>query len=278
MISKQEAEQPGAASPDEGFSLADEPRALQFRPVRDLDETMRAWALVYHSYLMAGLIGENPLEIHTVPSAIRPESLVVIGTIRDDIGATITCYPDLPGTLPLDTIYPMEMAALRAEGGVLTEVGLLADRRVALQRSIEAKLDLLRWVFFYGVQSGQTHRVIGVHPHHAKFYERMFGFEAFSTESTCPFVNHAPVIGLQLDLQRALDGDRPPRGIRHFKQDPLGPGDYEGRYRFLAPEAVGTPVLEFLRRKSFVVPGVDPLCRLDSTSTAAEDGSPRRAE
>ena len=95
--------------------------------------------------------------------------------------------------------------------------------------------------------NGHSDLVLGVHPRHAKFWVRMFGFEAFADESICPIVNNAPVVGIRLDLQALLFRDPLPRGIRQFLKAPIATSEFEGRYEMAAEEWQGTRIETFLR-------------------------------
>lgn len=221
---------------------------LDFRPARTIDEVLSAWRLVHDAYVRSGLIEPNPHGVHLTPRAIHPETIVGVGMLEETVSATISGYVDVdagPG-LPLDEVYPELLGRLREEGRVLMEVGLLADRRADLGRSLDATLALMKQAFFHGIHRGATDLVIGVHPHHVRFYERLFAFEVFGEESTCPMVNDAPVVGLRLDLAPKLMLEPLPRGLRYFVDCPVEREEFAGRF-VPTPEAIrGTPIEAFL--------------------------------
>jgi hypothetical protein len=224
---------------------------LLLKPVKSLKEILASWSLVYQSYRDAGLIEPNPQRIHTVPAATRPDALTVIARLRGELSATITAYPDASTGLPLDLSYPREMATLREHGHSLIEVGLLADRRPDKRSSLEAMLEMMKWAYFHGHYTSHSDLIIGVHPNHAKFYQRMFGFEEFGPETVCPIVNDAPVVGLRLNLQASLIQDPMPRGISHFVRAPVLATDIEGRYRLTRSEIRGSRIEAFLLAAGF---------------------------
>lgn len=219
---------------------------LAFHLAGEIETVIEAWRLVYRAYLRAGLIGENPYGIHLVPRAVHPLTGVGVGCLDGNVCATISAYLDRSGGLPLDAVYPAELDRLREEGRTLVEVGLLADRRGDLSRSLDATLDLMKYGFFHGLHQGGTDLVIGVHPHHARFYQRIFAFEPFGAESTCPSVNHAPVVGLRLDLASTLMLEPLPKGLRYFVESPLGMESFEGRLELTPDRVRGTVIEEFL--------------------------------
>lgn len=222
---------------------------LTFRVAENLEDVRAAWSLVHDSYHRIGLIRKNEFGIHTVPAAVQPGTMVAIGTLEEQVCATISAYVDGAPGLSLDEVYPEELEALRAEGRVLMEAGLLADRRRELTRTLGSILELMKHVFYHAIYSGATDLVIGVHPHHVPFYERLFPFHVFTRESTCPSVGGAPVVGLRGDLAEALLMERPPRGLKYFFENPMEPGDFENR-AILDPNVVaGTRIAQFLRQR-----------------------------
>lgn len=213
---------------------------LDFRLAASLDEVIAAWKLVYNAYLRSGLITANAQEIHTNPGAVQEGTAVVVGALRGEVCATISAYLDRSDGLPLDAIYSTQLGELRSKGHRLVEVGLLADRRARISRSFEATLRLMKFAYFWGLHNGMTDIVIGVHPHHSVFYQRVFGFELLGEESTCPWVNHAPVVPLQLPLRMVDDLSGAPRGLRFFMQEPLQMTDFHGRFVPTAEATRGT--------------------------------------
>ena len=59
-----------------------ESSGLAFSPARSVEEVTKAWELVYYCYCHAGLISENPFEVHTVPQAIDEKAVVILSLIH----------------------------------------------------------------------------------------------------------------------------------------------------------------------------------------------------
>jgi N-acyl amino acid synthase FeeM len=216
---------------------------LDFRVATSLDEVIAAWKLVYRAYLRAGLIPPNAQEIHTNPGVIQQGTAVVVGMLGGEVCATISAYLDSPDGLPLDAVYATELAELRAKGHRLVEVGLLADRRAKLSRSLEATLRLMKSAYFWGLLNGMTDIIVGVHPHHSGFYQRIFGFQVVGEESTCPWVNGAPVVPLRLKLEMVERSNTAPRGLRYFMNEPLELSEFDGRF-IPDPDAIRGTLIE----------------------------------
>ncbi len=230
---------------------------LDFRVATSLDEVIAAWQLVYRAYLRAGLILPNLHGIHTNPGAVQSGTAVIVGVLRGEMCATISGYLDTAEGLPLDAVYAPELAELRAEGHRLVEVGLLADRRANLSRSLEATLRLMKFAYFWGALNGMTDIVVGVHPHHSRFYQRIFGFTLIGEEGACPWVNRAPVVPLRLELGAVEDLNSAPRGLRFFLRDPLEISVFGGRFVPTLEAVRGTPAETHLQEIG--VPGLNRL-------------------
>lgn len=225
-----------------------ESSGLTFFPARSVEEVAKAWELVYYSYCQAGLISENPFEVHTVPQAIDEKAVVIIGrSAAGEIASTMSSYVDRPEGLPLDHIYADQMNAMRGQGCRLMEIGLFADRRRSMGRSLSALLELMRYNVLYAPHNDLTDIVIGVHPHHADFYRRLFAFRQFADVAGCPSVNGSPMVPLRLDLRRNMKLDPLPRALKYFQQHPLTAEAYADRVELTPDGFDGTAVQGFLQ-------------------------------
>lgn len=203
---------------------------LEFSVGRTLEDVMEAWGLVYEAYRRLGLVDPNPWGVHCTAHAFTNDTAVIRGCLDGRCVTTITGYLDDPDHgLPLDSVYPDELARLRDRGCSLIEVGLFADRRSELKRARTSLLELMRWATYFGLNNGAQQAVIGVHPHHAKFYAKCLGFEIIGEEKYYGIVNGAPVVPLFLDWQACSMQKSVPRGVAQFNNNPLGTSDYESR-------------------------------------------------
>ena len=241
---------PSACLPRDGASARPSAQGLTFDVAKTTDEVVEAWGLVYQSYLHAGLIRPNQAGIHTVPQAIGPNTAVICGRLDSLVVSTLTAYLEGPEGLPLDAVYPDELRALRDDGKVLLELGLFADRREQLQRSIEALLELMRFGTYFGVRVGATHGVIGVHPRHVDFYTRLLAFDLIGPEKTYPLVKDHPVVLLQLDWYGKTKLKAPPRGLVHFMKNPLTAEAFQNRAMFDREALAGSAIESFLQVSS----------------------------
>lgn len=226
---------PGAAAPPT--------RASTYICARDLAEVHAAWRIVYERYVDNKLIPENPCRIHTVPQAVGGHACVIY---RAAPGSTLTLIGDHRNGLPLDSVYERELDTLRRQGRALVEVGLLAERDRGARRGARTLFDLMRWAIYYVLHNGSTDIVIGVHPRHARFYARCFGFERFADATTYPLVNDHPVVPLRLPLHEALAASALPRGLTYTLDHPVAPHAFRHRFRFEPDRLRGSSIERFL--------------------------------
>jgi hypothetical protein len=148
--------------------------------------------------------------------------------------------------LPLDRVYHPELNELRQNGRRLMEVGLFADRRKQLARSAEALFQLMRFAFYHGLNEKVTDFVIGVHPRHARFYVRSFGFEAFGEPKVYPAVNDRPVQLLRGDLADRLARTPLHPALEYFVSNPIEQKVFSGRLLLRDSVLAGTPIEAYL--------------------------------
>jgi len=223
---------PDGATRDRSASENWQQTALRFGPAGDLGAVEEAWRLVYRSYRRARLIEANPHELHTVAAAIHPQTLVVVGRINELAVTTMSAFVDGDRPLPLDGPFGPALGRLRADGRRLMEVGLFADRRETVARSLNGLLQLMRYTFFYAIHERVDDVVIGVRPQHTSFYERCFGFEAIAAPVAGVAWHDAPLTPLRLDIPARYHHGRLPRGLAFFQADPIEAEAYQGRYDF----------------------------------------------
>ncbi|MEO7053101.1 MAG: hypothetical protein ABI128_15685 [Rhodanobacter sp.] len=220
-----------------------------------LEQVESAWRLVYERYTQMGLIDENPFGIHAVPGAVGKHACVIWGPEGPDVGYTMTLFRDNPMGLALDSVYARELDDLRGKGRRLLEVGMLADRRQSAARGIGALLSMMRWAVYYGLHTDMTDIVIGVHPRHAQFYIRCYGFEEFAAPTSYPLVRDNPVVPLRLRLLEGMARDVLPRGLAEARDNPLPSSAFSHRFAFEAERLHGSVIAGFLKDRYAIDPG-----------------------
>ena len=177
---------------------------------------------VYRSYLAKGYLQQDVVkakaagtyhadQTHASPAARARGQVYFVESAPGELAATGTLIRDTPlhgsrfvrnGGLPLDKSLPRELFALRTRlgpGAVLAELGGLASSTSSVGGSQMQVLRAMRrgeahtqplTALFDELQrqaeaQGVTDLVVGVHPTHANFYERL-GF------TTQPLLSHRP--------------------------------------------------------------------------------------
>ncbi len=182
--------------------------AVRFRVAGTLEERLAAFRLVYNSYLRKGLIDPNPFRLRVTPFHLLPTTSTYIAYYRNEVICTLTLVGDGMLGLPMESIYPDEVEAIRQQGGCSGEVTCLAVRDVPFRCFLPIFIKLTRLM----AQSARAHGIdrllIATHPKHGRFYCKFMGFEQFGGVREYPSVRNAPAAAYCLDFAR-IDRDRP---------------------------------------------------------------------
>ncbi|MCC5830315.1 MAG: hypothetical protein JJU36_12790 [Phycisphaeraceae bacterium] len=216
-----------------------------------VDEVIASWRLVYDAYVRVGLIHQNPHHIHMAPQAIGPGTAVLSSSIGIIPVSTLTAITDDPSRegamLPLDRVYGPQLQRLRSKGHRLMEVGLFADRRRHLSRTTESLFQFMRLAFYFGLSRKITDFVIGVHPRHARFYSRFFGFMQEDDVKSYNAVNDHPVVLLRGNLESEMAKRPLHPALDYFVANPPEKGLFNDRFDFQPTAIAGTPIDGWLR-------------------------------
>jgi hypothetical protein len=183
-------------------TVVPEPRRLEISLAQSRSDLQGAFQILYHSYVRAGLIDENPLQVRLTPFHLLPTTEVVVAKLQNTVTSTLTLVVDSPAGLPMDEMYGDELDRFRSQGLRLAEVGCLADRRRSPVRFIKVFGELARLSVQVACARGIGALVVVAHPRHERFYTRSFGFERFGTVKECPYVNGNPAVAMILEFAR----------------------------------------------------------------------------
>ncbi|MEI8197714.1 MAG: hypothetical protein WCI73_17610 [Phycisphaerae bacterium] len=210
-----------------------------------------AWRLLYNVYRTSGYIPANPFELHTVPEAISPDTIVVLARADASPDATplstIAGIIDGPRGLPLDSAYPRELAELRRAGHRLVEVGLFGCQDE--QSSFLTIFDLMRYVVYHAIHSGANEMICGIPPQRIKLYQRLLGFQHVGAIKTYATVADNPVALMRLSISQIEEQQPTLRAVSYFIHNPLPASTYTNRFRFASDHLIGSPIDLFLQSK-----------------------------
>jgi predicted N-acetyltransferase YhbS len=170
-----------------------------------LHDWLSAFRLVYEAYTRTGLAAPNPRGMRITPYQLLPTTEVFVAADGDRPVCTLSLVCDGLLGLPLEDVYADEVALRRRQGLVLAEVSCLANGQEADRSSFSTVLELMRLCVQAAKARGVDQLVIAVHPHHAPFYERFFGFERFGQQRSYGAVLDAPAVALALDLNHLAE-------------------------------------------------------------------------
>lgn len=247
---------------------ANEP--LSYGPAGSLAELQQCFSLAYHKYRERELVNDISGEVFFSPHHLLPHAVTLVGRVEHTVFTTLSVVMDGPLGLPLDTVFRDELERLRQGGAVLGELGLFADRRKSLSQSLAAMHELFRFGHWYVDANYFDYGVVGVHPRHAAFYERLLGFQLASDVREHPKVRDAPAVLLIFDREkRNRIADRC-KYVRNWLENPVHVSVWEQRYRPTIPELVA---LTSLRDAPDMLDSILPFHR-----TAAQLAAERQAQ
>ncbi|MHC4399660.1 MAG: N-acyl amino acid synthase FeeM domain-containing protein [Planctomycetota bacterium] len=165
-------------------------------------EVKSALSVMYQAYLRCGLIEPNPFEMRVTPYHLLPSTEVLVGILRGETTCTVTLVRDGELGLPMESIFPDEVAWRREQGVPIAEASCLADRRRNLLRSFPLVSRLMSFIIQCAEYRGADELLIAVHPRHGKFYQRYLGFRQIAKERSYEAVQGNPAIAMSLDIPR----------------------------------------------------------------------------
>jgi hypothetical protein len=158
--------------------------------------------LVHASYLARGITPEHVSGVRVTPHLLLPTTMVFVAVTADGaVVGTVSLVLDSRLGLPMDAVYPAELARLRGERRVLAEVGALS---VAPALRHSGLVHLLNKVMFRVARErcGVDDLVIAVHPRAQDLYRAALLFERIGDVRSYAGLNaSALAVALRLDLR-----------------------------------------------------------------------------
>lgn len=182
-------------------------RGYPIRPIRTPHQHGLAGMLVRRMYTGRGYSTESLA--HRLDD---PNRVTLAAWHADDVVATLTLGRDSTDGLLADTLYASELDSLRQPNRIVCEVTRLAVHPAFSNRT------LLTTLFQAALQYGKviftgSDAVIEVNPRHARYYQRLLGFQKIGNLRQCQRVN-APAILMHQKLESiAIQSRNPPKSF-----------------------------------------------------------------
>ena len=208
---------------------------IQLKVASTREEREATFGLIYNSYRQAGLCAENDCGLRATPYQLLPTTDVIIAELRQEVISTVSLVRDGELGLPMEAIYPAEVAARRAAGVRLAEVSCLADRRQGTARFFGLFCELSRVMAQLANKLSVDELLVVVHPRHAPLYRRYMAFEQIGEKREYSVVEGNPAVALSLNFAKAL-AERPKKWHEFFghplpahvlQSCPIAPADRE---------------------------------------------------
>jgi hypothetical protein len=167
---------------------------------RDFYDVEDALRLVYNAYRKTGLIAENAYEVRATKYHLLPTSNIFLARDNQEVLGTLTLVRDGVHGLPMEDVFPNEIAERRERNIRMAEVSCLADAGHGKSHMLAVVVQLMSHMAQFALGNGVRELVIAVHPHHMGFYERFAGFEVIGTQRAYGAVCDNPAVALAVDL------------------------------------------------------------------------------
>lgn len=179
-----------------------------------------AFRLVASSYQAAGYESTDAGAVRFTPFHALPDTVTFVAKRKDRVVMTFALVADnsILG-LPMETIYPEEIANLRGEGRRLGEVISFAAEDLNLREFAVTFRALIRLMKQYHVSQGGDTWVITVNPKHRQFYTKVLGYIPLGPCKPYYRVQGAPAEAFVLDA--AMMQEHAPKVFDEMFAEPL---------------------------------------------------------
>jgi hypothetical protein len=168
---------------------------VRFTVVSTRAEALAAATLVHDAYVGRRLLSPHPSGLHVSQRSASPCTWAFLATRGDEPIGTISMVVDSDAGLPMEAVYGAEIAALRADGSRLAEVGAFAVSRP--YRGTGLLFPLMWTMWRMALELSVDRFTAAVHPDAAWFYGDLLSFRVAGAERRYPGLNaSARAVGL----------------------------------------------------------------------------------
>lgn len=192
---------------------------IQLRVAANRGDRQAVFELIYRSYLRAGLCTKSDCGMRVTPYQLLTSTDIFLAELRGQAISTVSLVRDGELGLPMESLYPEEVAARRAAGVHVAEVSCLADRRQGTARFFGLFCELSRMMAQLARKTGVDELLVVVNPRHAPLYRRYMAFEQIGEVRDYDAVEGFPAVPLSLNFAKAKV--EKPKSWREFFGEPL---------------------------------------------------------
>jgi hypothetical protein len=175
-------------------------RPIEVKIASTESEWEQAFQLAASSYQARGYETPGANRLRFTPYHALPDTLTFVAKHEGQVVATFSVVMDntLLG-LPMEDIYPTEVAELRKQGRRLAETTTLADAGLGVREFIQVFLALIKLAMQHHRCHGGDTPVIVVNPRHRQFYTRILGFVPLGPRRSYAAVQDHPAEAFWID-------------------------------------------------------------------------------
>lgn len=213
------------------------------RQIRNAQELRMALTIVHNSYVKKGYMAYNSIGLRWCVNHSLASTQTFVSIIDNEIIATVSFFPDSVSLLPMDGLYNTELNILRSKGHI-AEVGMLADVYDSFTQSFTILLELMKQIYWAGMNIGITDLIITVNPRHKAFYTKMLCFEVFGPIRRYMAVSGALALPMRMRIDVLTESDFKRERARKcfFSPFPVGK-EYQGSYRITPEDLIDFPLV-----------------------------------
>lgn len=182
------------------------PPGLTFQLARTKEDLEAAFKLLHNAYVEQGFIEPQDSGMRFIIQHALPTTSILVAKMNDMVVGTISVMRDTPLGLPMEKVF--DISHLKVKGQRVSEFSSLAihpDFRRSMSGVIFFPLTLYAANFAKNC-FGTDYLVFNLYPHHADFYNAIFGSTYLkSQKAIADDYLGAPAAGIQLDLKEVIN-------------------------------------------------------------------------
>jgi ribosomal protein S18 acetylase RimI-like enzyme len=178
----------------------DHPEGLSFELARSEADLTAAFKLLHDAYVEQGFITPHESGMRLIVQHALPTTSILIAKLNDRVVGTISVMRDTPLGLPMEKAF--DLKEIKADGNRVAELSCLAihpDFRRNMGGQIFFPLTLFA-ALFAEKNLGANGLVWNLFPHHADFYNAIFGSKNLTRKSV-EYLG-APAAAIYLDFKK----------------------------------------------------------------------------